>query len=134
MSDYTYSEMKNMQQRAMERVREMNRTSETALQMAKKELEGDEKTVKYEEKKRSNSNSIKTKHINMPPNFPKERQYPTFKEHFEEEEKKGITKNAGFLDGIIDEPDRALLLGLIALLKSEGADEALMLALAYIML
>lgn len=51
MSDYTYSEMKNMQQRAMERVREMNRTSETALQMAKIELEGDEKAVKYEEKK-----------------------------------------------------------------------------------
>jgi hypothetical protein len=34
---------------------------------------------------------------------------------------------------ILDEPDKAIILGLIMLLKSEGADEMLIMALMYIL-
>jgi hypothetical protein len=36
-------------------------------------------------------------------------------------------------NNILDEPDKAILLGLIMLLKSEGADEILIMALMYIL-
>ena len=37
------------------------------------------------------------------------------------------------LETLFDEPDRALIMGLIMLLKSEGADESLIMALTYIL-
>ena len=37
------------------------------------------------------------------------------------------------IEGLFDEPDKALILGLIMLLKSEGADESLIMALSYIL-
>ena len=37
------------------------------------------------------------------------------------------------VEGLFDEPDKALILGLIMLLKSEGADESLIMALSYIL-
>jgi hypothetical protein len=37
------------------------------------------------------------------------------------------------LQDLFSEPDKALLLGLIMLLKSENADESLIMALTYIM-
>lgn len=137
MNDYSYSEIKSMQQRAMERVREMNRTSENALEMAKKELESDEKKSFSKPQDVRTSSPIKTKHTNMPPNFPKDRIHSDFYEGEDKrrraEHPKKTEAAGGVLDSIINEPDRALLMGLIMLLKSEGADEILMMALMYIM-
>lgn len=141
MSDYSYSEIKSMQQRAMERVREMNRNSENALEMAKNEFEKKSVIPDSRPKMNASAQQIKTKHTNMPANLPKDRQYTDLRTLFEKEEKgsapkiseEGRTDSGGFLESILKEPDRALLTGLLMLLKSEGADEALMMALMYIM-
>jgi hypothetical protein len=129
MSGYSYEEMQNMQRRAMERVQIMRKKSEDALNNAKNDLE-----VRIS----SQENGVKPKITNMPPNFPAEKQYPTFKEFFNEEKKKQVKKEAPIiqknpLESILSEPDKAILLGLIMLLQSEGADETLIMALMYIM-
>lgn len=146
MSDYSYSEIQSMQQRAMERVREMNKSSQNALEMARAEFdmpkEPKSPVRETAEKPVTQSRPIKPKYTNMPPNFPKERQRFDLKETLEPEKKREPEKrreperradDGGFLEALLREPDRALLAGLILLLKSEGADEALMLALMYIM-
>lgn len=124
-----------MQQRAMERVREMNRSSETALEMAKKELESEPSKQEARPKRHEPVQPIKTKHTNMPPNFPKEHNQNTREQELKSEpvKEKSESRESGILDAIMKEPDRALLMGLLMLLKSEGADEILMLALTYIM-
>jgi hypothetical protein len=76
----------------------------------------------------------------MPPNFPESNTYPYFnsakdikipaksdKEDFVEKGKNNP------IETFFAEPDKALLLGLIMLLKAEKADEALILALTYIL-
>ena len=142
MSNYSYSELQNMQKRAMERVREMQRNSDSVLETAQRELG---ETVPTEQNSRKNYENVqkprmKTKITNMPPNFPENKQYPDFKEYFAEnrephQEQKQTSAQSGsnILETVLAEPDRALLLGLLLLLKSEGADEALMMALMYIM-
>lgn len=137
MSNYSYSEIQNMQKRAMERVREMQKNSEEVLQEARQDL--GEKTI---EKKKENPRTdapIKPKITNLPPNF------PDFKNYFDmqteqtpsppqkEEKPRQPEPQSSIFDLIFADPDRALLLGLLLLLKSEGADEALMMALMYIM-
>lgn len=140
MNDYSYSEIQSMQQRAMERVREMNKSSQNALEMARAELETPKEPKspvrEAAESPAAQSRPIKTKYTNMPPNFPRERQHFELKEPPEPEKRREPERRAGdggFFEALLREPDRALLAGLILLLKSEGADEALMLALMYIM-
>ncbi len=138
MSGYSYTELQKMQAKAMERVREMKRNSDIVTQSAQKEFD-------YLPEKRDLQNisaSISAKVTNMPPNFPKDNHYPSFKEFFEENEEKtqeievpkpieSPRKNS--LENLFNEPDKALILGLIMLLKSEGADESLIMALSYIL-
>ena len=76
----------------------------------------------------------------MPLNLPEDRDltYPSFKEYFQPETQKTqqqtVQKSkANLLDTVLKEPDEAVLFSLLLLLKSEGADEALMMALLYIM-
>ena len=76
----------------------------------------------------------------MPLNLPENKDlvYPSFQEYFAPETKKTqqltTQKNkATLLDSVLKEPDEAMLFSLLLLLKSEGADEALMMALLYIM-
>ena len=135
MSGYSYEEMQNMQRRAMERVQIMRQKSENALVDARKELDN-----KSPENLQQQEYKVRPKITNMPANFPAQKQYPTFKEHFEQENTKGQNEKvqqkplvSNIIDNILNEPDRAILLGLIMLLKSEGADEALIMALMYIM-
>ncbi len=137
MNGYSYNEIQNMQQKAIERVREMKRTSDAVVQTAQKEFNIPEKS-----KRQSNSNAT-TKVTNMPPNFPQDNPYPSFKDFFQEKSpsrQKSVTqapkinkKDNNSLENLFAEPDKALLLGLIMLLKSEGADESLIMALTYIM-
>lgn len=137
MNNYSYLEIQNMQKRAMERVREMQRKSDEVLEDARVELGGSppEKTF---EKGRTEA-IIKPKITNMPPNFPDFKEYfnlqnePAVQQPKREEKSRPANTHGNILDMISAEPDRALLLGLLLLLKSEGADETLMMALMYIM-
>ncbi len=138
MNGYSYNEIQNMQQKAIERVREMKRNSEAVVQNAQKEFNMPDNKVKNQ-----NRNSTSTKVTNMPPNFPQGNTYPSFKDYFQENtqqkqksvghEKQSVKKENSSIENLFAEPDRALLLGLIMLLKSEGADESLIMALTYIM-
>lgn len=140
MNNYSYSEIQNMQKRAMERVREMQKNSDAVLETARQDLSNAPKQTDH-----SGENQIKPKITNLPPNF------PDFKEYFniqrepeappmpqkEKAPSQTVARPQHFPGNILDlissEPDRALLLGLLLLLKSEGADESLMMALMYIL-
>lgn len=137
MSNYSYSEIQDMQRKAMERVREMKRNSDIVTQSAQRDFDATDRNY-------SATKEIKPKITNMPPNFPKETAYPSFKTVFENEREKILSETKqnkqvlksekeNTLEGLFKEPDRALLLGLIMLLKSEKADEGLILALTYIL-
>lgn len=137
MSNYSYSDIQNMQKRAMERVREMQKNSDEVLETARQDLS--EKTVEQKREQPRMDAPIKPKITNLPPNF------PDFKDYFnmqredippapkKEEKPHQVEPQNSIFDLISSEPDRALLLGLLLLLKSEGADEALMMTLMYIM-
>jgi hypothetical protein len=139
MSGYSYSEIQKMQQKAMARVREMKRTSDEITKVAQKEF--DSQLIN------SHQNSFKpaitAKITNMPPNFPQNSVYPNFEEFFNDEKEKHQEKQTDVkqesnpkqntIQTFFDEPDKALLLGLILLLKSEKADETLIMALTYIL-
>ena len=138
MSMYSYTELQKMQAKAMERVREMKRNTDMVTQSAQREFD-------YPPEKRritNTSNSVTAKVTNMPPNFPQDNPYPSCKEFFKEvgekSQEKEIPKQIqkqkkSGVEGLFDEPDKALILGLIMLLKSEGADESLIMALSYIL-
>ncbi len=143
MNNYSYSEIQNMQKKAMERVREMQKNSEAVLETARQDLNG--KTVELKKENPRTEPQIKPKITNLPPNF------PDFKEYFNMQSESEATPSpppdkekpqpqpqpqhfqGNIMDLLSSEPDRALILGLLLLLKSEGADEALMMALMYIM-
>ena len=138
MSVYSYSEIQTMQQKAMERVKEMKRKSDIITQTAQRDL-----GVTSEKQNYNNSQEMSPKVTNMPPNFPENNPYPSFKDFFKAEGEKakqpihsqvknGKPQKQG-LESLFDEPDKALILGLIMLLKSEGADESLIMALSYIL-
>ncbi len=137
MNGYSYSEIQNMQQKAMARVREMKRTSDEVTRVAQKEFDYQSKNADYS----SNSTPVTARVTNMPPNFPEHNTYPTFKEYFTAQQEKesqkpmkqGNKPKEKTLQDLFSEPDKALLLGLIMLLKSENADESLIMALTYIM-
>ena len=140
MNNYSYSEIQNMQKKAMERVREMQKNSEAVLETARQDLS--EKTVEPKKENPPKEPQIKPKITNLPPNFPDFKDYFNMQSEPEvtapEKEKPQISpqpqySQGNIMDLISSEPDRALLLGLLLLLKSEGADETLMMALMYIM-
>lgn len=140
MNNYSYSEIQNMQKKAMERVREMQKNSEAVLQDARQDL--DEKILEPKRENTRTEPSIKPKITNLPPNFPDFKEYfnmqiepesETLPPKTEKTEPQPKHSQGNIMDLISSEPDRALLLGLLLLLKSEGADEALMMALTYIM-
>ncbi len=140
MNDYSYSEIQNMQQKAMARVRQMQKNTDEILGRAQQDFE----TEKPKPKPQHNSSPITPKVTNMPPNFPENSVYPSFKEFFKAEskempkpQKKEIKPQQQVkqttLETLFAEPDKAMLMGLIMLLKSEGADEMLIMALLYIL-
>ena len=137
MNGYSYSEIQKMQAKAMERVREMKRNSDIVTQSAQQDFD----FISNKQDKIKPSATVSAKVTNMPPNFPEDNPYPSFKEFFqeaEESQKKEIEKpiekpRKNSLENLFDEPDKALLLGLIMLLKSENADESLIMALTYIL-
>ena len=63
MGNYSYSEIQEMQKKAMERVREMKRNSDMVTHSAQKEFNQGKTEVKSQ-------GFVEPKVINMPPNFP----------------------------------------------------------------
>ena len=128
-----------MQQKAMERVREMKRTSDEITRVAQKDFEIDRKKVNYDNDK----SSVTPKVTNMPPNYPENSVYPSFKDFFStqqeiKQQKQKLLNQENkpmetAIQNLFNEPDKALLLGLIMLLKSEKSDESLIMALTYFM-
>ncbi len=138
MSGYSYTEIQNMQQKAMERVREMKRNSDIVTQTAQRDLDFMDDNRNYDNILQKATPKV----TNMPPNFPENNPYSSIKDFamdVSRKEQPGQSKikeeipiKQG-LDKLFDEPDKALILGLIMLLKSEGADESLIMALTYIL-
>lgn len=102
--DYSYSELMQMQDKAIERVREMQERARRTVE--ENPIEG----------------------IDEPP--PREEEKP--EEIFPPKIKSGIPKS-GIPLGINMDKDKATVLPLLLLLMKEGADSLLLLALIYIM-
>lgn len=129
-----------MQQKAMARVRQMQKNTDAILEKAQQDFESENPKPKPQ----YNSAPVTPKVTNMPPNFPENSIYPSFKEFFKAESKE-IPKppkkenkpqpqaKQNSLETLFAEPDKAMLMGLIMLLKSEGADEMLIMAIMYIL-
>lgn len=143
MREYTYDELQQMQEKALERVRNMQMYSKSAVEGTNAQSGADRKAVQNpapQPTAQAKTPPHKNGRIKMPLNLPEERDlvYPSFKEHFAPETQKAKQQaeqktKANLLDTVLQEPDEAVLFSLLLLLKSEGADEALMMALLYIM-
>lgn len=147
MKDYNYSELKDMQERAMERVKSMQqRAKETAdaanLDFSEKPIQkyGEYNSQGYNPPVNHNQNqNTRQHHIKMPVTMPKrESEYQSFNEYFQKENSEVRETNnnrtkANLIESVLKEPDEAVLFSLLLLLRSEGSDEALMMALLYIM-
>lgn len=92
--------------------------------------------------KMSKTEKIRPKVTKLPIEFPDGYSFPDFKSTFGQEKKNQIAKqnanaeNIGKsnLSKLLNDPEAAMLSGLIMLLRNEGADEALLAALGYILL
>lgn len=142
MREYTYDELQQMQEKALERVRNMQKYSEEAVRGTVDASKSAQKPAPPEKPRPTSPEAVKKPQgrIKMPLNLPENKDlvYPSFQEYFAPETKKTqqltTQKNkATLLDSVLKEPDEAMLFSLLLLLKSEGADEALMMALLYIM-
>lgn len=109
-TDYTYSELMQMQDKAIERVRQMQERAR--LTMEQNPIE--DIPIEKEEEEET-AEEVKAEPVKMPP------------------KQKG--HSGGFLNGLnlnLDK-DKATVLPLLLLLMNEGADSLLLLALVYIM-
>lgn len=141
MREYTYDELQQMQEKALERVRNMQMYSRSAVEGTNASQQARQTPQSPTRRTEPPKPSPKTGgRIKMPLNLPEDRDltYPSFKEYFQPETQKTQQQTeqknkANLLDTVLKESDEAVLFSLLLLLKSEGADEALMMALLYIM-
>ena len=121
MKEYDFGEIHEMQEKALERVRQMNLQAKLAVEEPEKEFIREPAFVPL--------NSHKG-HIQMPVNLPSE--YQSREKAQDTQLSEVRTQN--ILSDILDEPDKALLLSLVLLFKGDKSNEELMMALIYIML
>ncbi len=148
MQEYTYDELRRMQEKALERVRSMQQRAQQyveednrAAQRRPQNTDGHRPPVQnVPAQNRQPQKKPPSGRIKMPLNLPENRDltYPSFKEYFEPETQKAKVQTeqstkANLLDDVLREPDEAMLFSLLLLLKSEGTDESLLMALLYIM-
>lgn len=140
MREYTYDELQRMQEKALERVRNMQLHSKEVVEETNRAMELQSPPPRRQPREESPSPEKRGGRIKMPLNLPEDRDitYPTFREYFAPENEKAKKQTeqktkANLLDSVLEEPDEAVLFSLLLLLRSEGADEALMMALLYIM-
>ena len=127
MKQYDFNEIQMMQEKALERVRNMQLRARQAVENDSEDLsDGKEKSEKNYITAESlkpyiNSNSS-ADYVRLPVNLPKK-------------EETTVQGNEAVNDfDLFSQPDRALLFSLLMLLKSDAASEELMMALLYIML
>lgn len=134
MKDYSYSELKEMQDRAMERVRAMQqRASETVLRENSVQEEVSKPATAPEQ-----NTYTKPHHIKMPVNMPPRESTAEGRGSKANTDSNSASNSVsanenGIIESILNDPDRAMLLPLLLLLKSEGANEELLMSLLYIM-
>ena len=134
MKDYSYSELKEMQDRAMERVRAMQqRASETVLRENSVQEEVSKPATAPEQ-----NTYTKPHHIKMPVNMPPRESTAEGRGSKTNTDSNSASNFASanensIIESILNDPDRAMLLPLLLLLKSEGANEELLMSLLYIM-
>lgn len=134
MKDYSYSELKEMQDRAMERVRAMQqRASETVLRENSVQEEVSKPATAPEQ-----NTYTKPHHIKMPVNMPPRESTAEGRGSKANTDSNPASNSVsasenGIIESILNDPDRAMLLPLLLLLKSEGANEELLMSLLYIM-
>lgn len=114
-NDYTYSELMEMQDKAIERVRQMQERARLAVQ-SDPEADGEEKSQPEEAplKEEEPENIPKAEIVDNNNNFQNHGSFPF-----------GLNLNL--------DKDKATILPLLLLLMNEGADRLLLLALVYIM-
>lgn len=154
MKDYSYTDLKDMQERAMERVRSMQQRARETADLANEEINthtpqrSGESGEPYAQPVQQGAQK-KPYHIRMPADIPKrETEFPSFKSYFSAENTGGnhnevplsaspgnpaLQNKSGILNELMKEPDKAMLFPLLLLLRAEGADEALLMSLLYIM-
>ncbi|HIU35789.1 MAG TPA: hypothetical protein IAC53_04175 [Candidatus Fimenecus excrementigallinarum] len=137
MADYTYDELRQMQEKALERVQRMQ-------QRARQYVDDSPPAPPAPKPRQPAAPQLPEKpkpgRIKMPLNLPEDRDlvYPSFREVFSAQTQQAKAQSAqktkaNLLDEVLKEPDEAMLFSLLLLLRAEGADEALLLALLYIM-
>lgn len=146
MKEYNYDEIRQMQEKALERVRDMQVKTH---QIVNGEQEKKEKTQEQKNYRDNFYNAVKSAskadYIKMPVEYPEKiNNYESFEKYFgpesennadDKSEAKKIKEKSGFnIEELIKEPDKALLLALILLLQADHADEELLMSLLYIML
>lgn len=134
MKDYSYSELKEMQDRAMERVRAMQqRASETVLRENSVQEENSKPATAPEQNTYTKPHHIKMP-VNMPPRESTAEGRGSKATTDSNPASNSVSANEnGIIESILNDPDRAMLLPLLLLLKSEGANEELLMSLLYIM-
>ncbi len=134
MKDYSYSELKEMQDRAMERVRAMQqRASETVLRENSVQEENSKPATAPEQNTYTKPHHIKMP-VNMPPRESTAEGRGSKANTDSNPASNSVSANEnGIIESILNDPDRAMLLPLLLLLKSEGANEELLMSLLYIM-
>ena len=134
MKDYSYTELKEMQDRAMERVRAMQqRASETVLRENSVQEEVSKPATAPEQNTYTKPHHIKMP-VNMPPRESTAEGRGSKANTDSNPASNSVSANAnGIIESILNDPDRAMLLPLLLLLKSEGANEELLMSLLYIM-
>lgn len=134
MKDYSYTELKEMQDRAMERVRAMQqRASETVLRENSVQEEVSKPATAPEQNTYTKPHHIKMP-VNMPPRESTAEGRGSKANTDSNPASNSVSANGnGIIESILNDPDRAMLLPLLLLLKSEGANEELLMSLLYIM-
>lgn len=134
MKDYSYTELKEMQDRAMERVRAMQqRASETVSRENSLQEEKPKPDAHTEQ-----NTYTKPLHIKMPVNMPPRESAEESRVSKASTDSNPASNSASanensIIESILNDPDRAMLIPLLLLLKSEGANEELLMSLLYIM-
>lgn len=125
MKEYDFNEINQMQEKALERVKNMQIRARQALEnenMSAENEKGNQQYITAESLKPYINSSNSADYIKLPVNIPKK----AYKDETPSEA-------AGETD-YFSQPDKALLFSLLMLLKSDEASEELMMALLYIML
>ena len=149
MQEYTYDELRRMQEKALERVRSMQQRAQQYVEednraaAQRRPQNTDERKPLAQNAAAPNraaaeKTAVRPYQNALEPAENRDLTYPSFKEYFEPETQKAKVQTeqstkANLLDDVLREPDEAMLFSLLLLLKSEGTDESLLMALLYIM-